>query len=89
MSIRLNWLSFDKYWLGFNNISFSKKSCWQVRMICKIDEVWVVWTLIYIHTPPVINNLIVVSIWVVLFNNSIGTSFNYFSALWNSLAIKG
>lgn len=50
-------------------------------MVCKADEGWVIWTLIYIPRPPVINNLVVALIGVAFFQNSLGTSFNYFSAL--------
>jgi hypothetical protein len=49
-------------------------------VVCKTDEVWVIRSLIYIPRPPVINYLVVVPVWVVFFNISLGTSFNNFSA---------
>jgi hypothetical protein len=65
--------------LQFEQVGIPKIVVGRVSMICKTDEVWIVWTLIDITRPPVINNLSVFPIWVVLFKNSLRTSFNYFS----------
>ena len=50
----------------------------QVEVVYKTDQVWVIGSLIYIPRLPVINYLVVVPVWVVLFNNSLGTKFSAF-----------
>jgi len=50
----------------------------QVEVVYKTDQVWVIGSLIYIPRLPVINYLVVVPVWVVLFNNSLGTKLKNF-----------